>query len=1393
MMPNSSIEILNSIDNLIEKAKLPKTSGAYLPIRVVIRKSDGTIGTAIRWKSSRSLGIKKIFPTSLASVRSIKQIPAFTKFSFIKQTLFTLADDIGIEEIEENNFVPVSRYACLGDGVYLYNDINIAKERAEDKKEEIVPVKILSNKIFYLTFEQARTENIENIKNQGYDAIVLMRNTPYKFDVFCFNNKNIAIIGYDKKDDTDEIRKAVEENEFNDNEIILTKDDLYEMQCFSNNASIIEKGVIKTPLRDDGGIDWDKVPKDGKSSIWITATKPGSPLEGRHILVTRRPDGLFAITGGAGFKQVKDAAGVKSKIDAFRHLVIAGRPEKTKADKELDKIREENEKANEPLIEKRKELMHEGREQIERTLDIFDKAIGVEKTNPVLIRKHRDEIAKYAIDSGLNEDDAYSFSTTAIRHYTRTERQVRELRRRETAVKMFNSLRRMKEGEDSDQVIKELNKDLEFRTLSIDLPSPKQFEGMTEQEIDSKIGDVFDEKFAELINPNPLDKSINKELNSIGIELKDKDKDPNIHTLEVGESIKPLEIKNETSLHEAFDSFKEYQKTRKEINEYGKRIKKIDLTETTPTMLEKMKFDVKDIFGKEITDEEIAEIERSYDEQWQYNNNALSFYRAVGEFWNDNTALRYKINRTDNGFGGYINSGANSALAAITGKYLGERIEVASLIDKTSIEAASLTIAYNLRDKLKDNPKEYNAIIKKIEEYNSVNQVETEKRALERHATLKKRYETLQEAKAEKLLTIREETGMVEGEIENLIEQKKNLGTALGSMEASAAFLHALYVAKDSKDNAIEINFGEDKNGAEMRERELNLGSKAMIDVSDLKNIKLITGARSLRRYMKSLEVTKDIYDENEEIKNNISDKFVDDEGNTLAKDYKIPLWKDSYIGKDGKKRKYYSRIEQRNDIEFLKKMGNGSITRVTGAGKTNTALGFFANKVSENPKYSGLIVVPKGRTGQWIDEAKMFTDLNMVLIPEGINKEERAKIIANIKPGQIAVTSQKDAIVSYYDLEAAFTRGDLRGMVLDEPQEVASRSISGNMSATIRKLTKLPSENRITLTATPARNNLIEAYDLVNWVSHHDKRLGPRTRFQRVYGGYGSGTNAQDATLQQMIFREISPYISGGKLTNPSFKVNREDIILHKTEIQNKNMKEIESRANEFIKNERDKFINEIEHDPAKRGRWVVKFGERGWRTQAAIQSNRKAKQELLNQHENNLSGILDNMTWKDNPKIDAVIKRIDKEKDKKHVIFVDSASQRKAITEGLFNFGFIRNQIKNIALTTTKTRMTGTNMSRIVKDFRSNPDAKVIFIDRASCSGYNLQEGDDLHVVGSPPDAATYLQAQGRLLREPRKGDVRILTYKYDDVPFDDTKWTKLENQIAILKAVAPGMFVE
>ncbi len=1383
--------IKKEVDSFIEKALSPFKS--YIPVRTIIHKKDGTIESAIRWKSFNQDKMIKVSPTKpLSAVQSLSQTPNFTRFSSIRQTLFLLVDDYMLNEIKSNNYIPMINYEFLGEGIYLYSDLDIAKERSIELNKEILPVKINVNRIYNTNFDIIRLENIETIKTQGFEAILLIRNKPYVFDIFCLDNRDVIVIGDEQLDE--EFKKSIDEYESDEERILLSKEDLDILECqvpenLDSEEHIEKASTISTPYKEDGTVDYDKVPNG--ASIWVTVTKEGSPLHGRPIIITKRPDGLFAITGGAGFSQIKTDKGMRSKIDAFRHLVMGGKPKRSQRDIELDKIQEENEKLNEPLIQKRQELMREGREQITVALNKFNEALNIKEQDKAAIRKHREELREYALEHHLDENTANDFANTFIKHHSRTERQIEEKRRVEAGLRI-SKLRRMKDSI-TQADLDDLNASLQFRSMKIAVPQPESFSGLSKEEIDLKLGSMFDEKLNEVINPNPLDETIDEELKEMGINLDNSERKEDIKELEICSNIKPLEIKDTDTLNEAFNVYKEYYSTKKAVNEVSDKIKPAKMSKVTPAVVEQMKLDIKEALNKDVSDEDVENYQRNYEEQWESNNSAVAFYRALGEFWNDEKSIRETDSPIDSGFGQYVNSGANSAIAAITGMHLGERVDVESLIEKTNIEAACAVLAYKLRDDLReDTTGKYNSIIKKVEEFNARNQIETEKRALERHSILKQRYNTIQSAKEEGLLTLREGAEKLDKEIFNLIEQKKNLGSALGSMQASAAFLNALYTAKNAKDIMLTINFGEDYDGAIKRLNELNLSdSRAEIDSSDPKNIKIKTGTRYLQRYAKSIEVTKDIHDENEKIKTDMSNTFEDEDGKVLVKEYNIPIWNDTFINESGEEEKYYNRVEQRNDIEFLNKMGNGLITRVTGAGKTNTSLGFFANKISGDKNFSGIAVVPKGRVKQWVDEAKKFTKLDIVEIPEGISKEERSKIIANIKPNQVAVTCHKDASNSYYDLEAAFSLGVLKGLVLDEPQEIISRSLSSNMSAIMRKLMKLPSENRVALTATPARDNLIEAYDLVNWVSHKDKKLGPRTRFNRIYGGYGSGTNAQDTALQQMIYREISPYISGDRLTNPNFKVNRNEIKVKKSAIQNENMKNIEADANKYIKEKRDSFIQDIESDQSKKSYWENRHGKQ-WKAQASIFINKKSRDDILEKHSNNLSGIIDNMSWRDNPKISAAIDYINNNQNKKHVIFLDNKAQRRALLEGLISLGYKdRINIKNIASTTLSSPISGAEMAKRVKDFKKDSNVKVIFIDKQSSSGYNLQEGDDLHVLGTPSDAANYLQAQGRIARMPRKGDVTIHTYKYEDDPFDDEKWTKMEQQLAILKATAPGMF--
>ncbi|MEK6860942.1 MAG: DEAD/DEAH box helicase, partial [Nanoarchaeota archaeon] len=489
----------------------------------------------------------------------------------------------------------------------------------------------------------------------------------------------------------------------------------------------------------------------------------------------------------------------------------------------------------------------------------------------------------------------------------------------------------------------------------------------------------------------------------------------------------------------------------------------------------------------------------------------------------------------------------------------------------------------------------------------------------------------------------------------------------------------------------------------------------------------------------------------------------------------------------------YKWRVEQRNDINWLLDttkstqdnplgQGGGLITRVTGAGKTNTALGFFGNKLKDNPDYKAIIAVPRGRAEQWVSEANRFSTLPVVLIPEGTAKDKVDEILLDSKPGTIFVTGHREIARSHEMMAALQTNNKLKaqfdGIVIDEPQELQTRA--SNIGAFGRRIMKLPVNHKIGLTATPARKSPLEVFDLIRWTQGTSKQIGSKEQFRRIFSGFGSGTNSMDTSIRKVFYNTISPYISGDRLTTPQFKVIQNSVDITRTPEQINRQKDIERKSSSLIERRRNEIIQEVKDNPTHRLRrsknWEFRLIQGGG-------ARELARKEVEEMHKENIDGG----DWKSNSRMLALKNKLEEDKKKKHVIFIDSKIQRHSLMDMLGEMGYSQNQIKNIASSTTS--ITGKEMSERVKDFRTGK-VPIILIDKNSASGFNLQNGDVLNVLGSPIDGAQYLQAQGRLARSPRKGNVEVNTYKYKDNPGEQMHWNNLENQIKLLRATAPGL---
>ena len=444
--------------------------------------------------------------------------------------------------------------------------------------------------------------------------------------------------------------------------------------------------------------------------------------------------------------------------------------------------------------------------------------------------------------------------------------------------------------------------------------------------------------------------------------------------------------------------------------------------------------------------------------------------------------------------------------------------------------------------------------------------------------------------------------------------------------------------------------------------------------------------------------------------------------------------------------------------------------------------MGFFANKLNENKDYKALIAVPKGRVQQWQNELEKYTDLPSVIIPEGASKDKVDDILLNVKPGTLVISGHRELSRSHEMLNQIQTNYELKsfdGAIVDEPHELQARGQSGNIGAMGKKMMNLPFKHRIGLTATPARRKPSEAYDIIKW-SSGTKDLGSKAGFNRMYRGMGSGTNAQDTSISSVFFNTIQPFISGDRITTPDFKVFKKDITLNRSSEQIENQKRIELEASSHISTRKDQIVQDVRNNanhPLRRSP--------NWESTLTRRATDLARREVEEQHIENITGG----DWQTNPKFTELKADIERNPSKKRVIFIDSRYQRTSLMDMFKSMGYKQNQIKNIA-STVSSGITGREMASRVKDFQTGK-VPFIVIDKLSSTGFNLQNGDTLEILGAPNDASTLLQSQGRVARMPRSGNVDIRVYKYQDYLPEQAHWMELDNQVKLLRSTSPGMF--
>lgn len=1227
---------------------------------------------------------------------------------------------------------------------------------------------------------------------------------------------------------------------------------------------VLRKATIRTPTDDKGKVAYDKVPNG--ASVWVTVTDVSSPLHGRPILITKRPDGKFALTGGAGWEHYKEGGTSDRNEDlkrqrARKHMVLEGVGKKP--------VTEQDRARSAELSEKRKAIHAAQRERSTKRNEAARGLLAAVGHDPDQLKSDKDfeklrtKTEAEARDAGMSAGDARRLVGIAINEAKKIRT---KLAMQQAELEAAASLHAKRAGRDSldpahaaalaampspdailgrdlisgdtlramldagadepelEQYVKQQAQDA-FEQINADAAgsaSPdasvaaqegsSATEGADAVQKDAEpdrdsalqsLASTQDEndnprysaqqgqqegsratEGADQVSQHPPNLGASGDFDAESDESEDEDDEEDEDEENAAPEPEPEPEKDDPERQARVDRIGKLAQTFADYHSANQEIRK--QTEESAGLRSALLMGASEVENLRtkvgaLSDRDLdILIDRYQNPQQQHAPDA--FYGALRDHWND--AVDYAA-----GVAQYANTGAAAALTGIVGKHLGQGVDVSKLIQGSTIETAVTGLALKLRGELDD--KSYDKLIADLTTHNAKNQQATEDRALTQHKQLEnERKEIIRqrftgELASDPSLPILEQmkssdlapaaiaryATSTRLEADNLLRQRENLGTALGSMQASAGLLEALTrnrKAKKSKDQVVSLSFGDNLDSAHEQVIALGLQGRARMRHDIQRGWMVDIPSAALKRHMGDIQQESDFAADMEQIKTN--------GGSTAG--YQVPGWKDEVNGKP-----HVWRTEQRNDIEWLRKTGGGVITRVTGAGKTNTALGYYAHQLAKDPSYTAAIVVPKGKASEWHSEAQKFSTLPTVPVPDDAKRADVQALLKKHGRGALFVMSH-DQAARHADL---LDDHDLNGITIDEPQMLAGKGKSKKLNAGAQRIMRLGGDkirsgegfNRIALTATPATKDPVQAYDLVNWTA--PGKVGSRERFRRAYsGGFGAGTNAQEESIHDQVIKHLGPYMSGERLTPPSFKTFDHDHSVSRSQGQIANQRQIERTARATVEKRVAERLARAADDPMIQ----VKYGKQ-WRAAVAREETGKAQDAIAQAHRENLGG------GEDNPKVDAAIAEVKAAgagAQSKHVFYVDSAAQRQALTGALTRAGYKANQIANMASTTTT--ISGEDLAARRERFKSDAGVPFVIIDRASSAGHNLQEGSHLHVLGTPSDAATYLQAQGRIKREPRKGDVHIHTYKYSDSPFESADWADLDRQMKILKATAPGL---
>ena len=1195
--------------------------------------------------------------------------------------------------------------------------------------------------------------------------------------------------------------------------------------CGKVHLGSMVKAVIRTPMKEGGGVDYESVPVGGE--IWITITKEG-PLQGRHIRISKRPDGLFAITGGAKHARLK----------GYFHAALEFANKRPLTEKQKKRREEYTQKQQEYKAWKKehKGALSEIKERKKAARGAVNRSLGLEADEDIARRLTKGKNSFYAktnqilAEQGASPEDAHYLASQLTRaEAARTRLAARQLQKKARIVSYLANRIKEQASPDAEKVTwKEVNASLEsagFETESLDALKKNMRPALRRS---GSMGRIVMPEDAPITQPDAavdaLQQAMGEEIAQAQAEAamtpdtsglrKHLQKPGNDKVLgrsrESAMDVLTNWHKGAMSVKPTLDT-KERKTAKFEAGEHLKRLSELVQVEREARAMKPSKPREPKLHGAmattnfRMTGEPLSEEDARKAVMKQIGNAIAedtrgAFYDKVKQL---SETPEGEID-ADNPFGSlrhYIDNGSIEAINRVSSKWLGKDILGEDIVHALGVQGAVEVLVNRLHEE--GRPMEQ--VQKWVDKEFSKRELATVDTALSRQKQLEDEHGMIDKKAKEDYGegTALGDSHATELRLENKARQLENMGKALGSLEAIGSLTYAL---DKGISRSVELSVGEDMEGARQRIGS-NLGQVA------LKRTKFKRKGDNIVAEV-PVSALKNKVDRAREVSDNEAELLSIGAGKTNTGKLQVKGvnagWEAERNFRPGQEADIRHVLRQLDILDKEKSLppsertlkGVGlMINREVGGGKSATTLAIAQHLLNQQKSTLGdhgnrpvVITVPDAILGNWSEQVKTWLPgTNALIVGQAtggkksedkasseqylMTAEQRKKLYDKAAMGQ----GPRLIIVGHGALNAKHKVGnqemreyqiinDMQPLMVahDEPQNLttAGKAVLGEAGKAATKMgvaRKGEDWNsvHVALTATPARKQAVELYDIGNWVTH--RGLGPRNRWEKKNGSLGKGTNIFEGELGDGILKEF------GKQMNSEAGIKAHTP--HETS-RKMRMSQPQKQRQSAIEKEYDQHIGALKKaiDGKKRsGTFQVKTAK-GWseKTFSRPSDMRMAldrlKQKRDEEHFNNLYGSGKQSDWHEVPAVQEAHKTIDERLKvnprEKIILFAPHAHTVQALK------GMIAEKYGREAVT---TMVRNSEMADNMKAFQSPEGPQFVIAGSRAYAGFNLQNADGSIFVGLPPEAMQHIQAQGRHERDPRKGDPWTVSIGYEDSPIE------------------------